>query len=224
MKRKNVNLNFERPSTEIIERFRNLQTATVHEALGKRGAVDSEIKPIFSGMALCGPALTIMSPVGDNITLHKAISVASPGDVLVANVGGYEEAGVWGEIVSLAAKVKGIEGLVIDGCVRDSLRIKELGFPVFARGLSIKGTVKETLGHIGYSISLGGVTVYPGDIVLGDDDGVVIVPNEEVQEVLALAVEKEKAEEEIMRKIREGKSTMELLGFDELLKKKALSE
>jgi 4-hydroxy-4-methyl-2-oxoglutarate aldolase len=224
MKRKNVNLNFERPSTEIVEKFRSLQTATVHEALGKRGAVDSEIKPLFSGMTVCGPALTIMSPVGDNITLHKAISVACAGDVFVAAVGGYKEAGVWGEIVSLAAKVKGIEGLVIDGCVRDALRIKELGFPVFARGVSIKGTVKETLGFIGYSISFGGITVNPGDIVLGDDDGLVIVPKEEAQEVLSLAIEREEKEEEIMRKIREGKSTMELLGFDDLLKKKALSK
>ena len=224
MKRKNVNLTFDRPSKEIIEKFRNLPTATVHEALGRKGAVDSGIKPIFSGMALCGPALTIMSPVGDNITLHKAISVACPGDVLVANAGGYKEAGVWGEVVSLAAKVKGIEGLVTDGCVRDALRIKELGFPVFASGLSIKGTVKETLGFIGYSISFGGITVHPGDIVLGDDDGVVFVPKEELQEVLALALEREKKEEGIMRKIREGKSTMDLFGFDSLLKQKGFLE
>ena len=211
-----------RPSKELVSEFVKLPSATVIEAAGKKGAMAYQIKPLDREMKLCGSALTVASHVGDNITLHKAITVAQPGDVLVADVGDYREAGGWGEITTTAARMRGIVGLVINGCVRDAARIRELKFPVFCLGLSIKATVKETLGYINYPICCGGVQVKAGDIVLGDEDGVVVISLEEAEEVLKKSQERERKESAIIEEIRRGKTTMDLLGFDKVLEKEGL--
>ena len=152
-------------------RFDGQQAATVHEAMGKIGALDTRIRPAWFGAHVCGAALTVQSRPGDNLMLHKAVSMAKPGDVLVVHVDGFPEAGMWGEILTVATMQKGIRGLVIDGGVRDTMPIKELDFPMFSLAYSIKGTTKMTPGCINHPIVIGGVTVNPGDIVIGDNDG-----------------------------------------------------
>ena len=158
--------------------------------------------------------------VGDNLTLHKALALANPGDVLVVNAGGYKECAMWGEIMSLAAQKKGIEGLVVDGAVRDLVGIAGMKFPVFARALSPSGTTKETLSSINKPIMCGGTLVNPGDIVVGDDDGVVVIPQQEMRTAVARSKERAKKEEEVRKLIQQGKSTLEIYGFDKVIKQK----
>lgn len=203
----------------ILKGFREVSTASVHEVMGKRGALDAGLRPLWQGIRMCGPALTVRARAGDNLALHRAIYAAQAGDVLVADGGGYTEAGMWGDVTTTAAQARGIEGLVIDGAVRDQESVRGLRFPVFSRGVSMKGTTKKTLGEIGVPVNCGGVTVNPGDLVLGDEDGVVVVPSGMAAEVLEAARRKEAQEEEIRRQLRAGKTTLELLGFDQVIRR-----
>ncbi len=213
-----------RPSQHLIEELSRFDTATVHEASGGRGALESSIKPVDPKCRLCGPAVTVAGRPGDNLILHKAIYVAERGDVLIINAGGFTEAGPWGEIMTVAARVRGIAGLVIDGSIRDSVAIQELGFAAFCKGLSIKGTTKDSLGYINHPVVLGGITVYPGDVILGDADGVVVVSQKDLSEVLEKCKLRKEKEEKIKKELQMGKSTLELYGFDKILQAKGIKE
>ena len=213
-----------RPRPELLAKFERLSAATVYEAAGQVGAMDHDVRPLGVGMRVCGPALTVWCPPGDNLMMHKAVTVARPGDVLVADVGGYLEAGSWGEILTIAARERGIAGLVTNGAVRDVGRLLALGFPVFCRGVSMKGTTKKKLGRVNHAIWCGGVYVQPGDLVVGDDDGVVVVARERMREVLQLAVERLEREEEILKAVKQGRSTLEMLGLEEILAAEGLLE
>ena len=212
----------DRLEVKLVQKFNNISTATVHEVLGKRGAMDSGIKPLASNMEVCGVALTVKCPIGDNLTIHAAISIAKQGDVLVVDAGKYKEAGAWGEITTVAALNKGIRGLVIDGGVRDVEAICEHNFPVFTRSISVRGTVKKTLGDINGEVICGGILVHPGDIVLGDRDGVVVIPKGKVEEVYEKGVEKEKKEREVIERIKRGELTIDILGFREIIEEESL--
>lgn len=192
--------------------------ALLHEAMGKRGALTHDIKPVYPGARLFGRACTVRCEPGDNLMLHLAISKARPDDVLVATMGGFREAGGWGEIASLAARLRGIRGLVLDGSVRDVDAIARLNFPVFAGGVSIKGTTKRKRGELNRPITIGGVGVNPGDYVVGDTDGVVIVPAAELDRVIARAHEIKRTEAEMMDQLRQGASTLDLLGLRPMVK------
>lgn len=220
----NVIRKIERPDKGILAKYKKVAPATAYEAQGKVGAMMSYIKPTYSGMKVCGPAITVQCHPGDNIMLHKAITIAQSGDVLVVDVGGYTEAGYWGEVLTVAAQAKGIEGLVIDGSVRDALAIKKLGFPIFSRGLCMKGTVKETIGFNNHPLVCGNILVYPGDIVLGDDDGVVVIPKEKGMETLEKIQHREEKEKKIMQELAKGGSTLEIFEFDKVLENKGLQE
>ncbi|HXZ07970.1 MAG TPA: RraA family protein, partial [Paraburkholderia sp.] len=139
---------FERVDASVVEAARNLPAAALHEAGGKIGVLPTSIKPVAPGFRVCGPAFTVHSPGGDNLWLHRAIIAAQPGDVLVVYTNGVYDHGYWGEVMTTAAKVRGLAGLVIDGCVRDADLLETIGFPVFSRGLSIRGTGKD-YGAIG---------------------------------------------------------------------------
>lgn len=212
-----------KPAKNVVEELGVLGSATVHEAMGRRGAMHSSIKPLCSGMTLSGPALTVKTHPGDNLMLLKAIDMVEPGDVLVVDPGS-EEVGPLGEIMALQALVKGAAGMVSSGSVRDSLQIKNLGFQVFCKGVCIKGTAKESLGLINHPMSCGDVMVRPGDIIIGDEDGVVVVPQEEAEEILVKAKERVAKEEKIMAEIRAGKSFFEMMGYPEVMKKKGCIE
>lgn len=195
-----------------------LGTATVHEAQGQKGAVDGAIRPLDPAMRVAGPALTVRCRPGDNLALHYALTKIQPGQVLVVDAEGFVEAGPWGDIMSEAAMLRGCAGLVIDGSVRDSQTIIDMGFPVFSRGISIKGTNKYQPGQVGVPVVLGGIVVRTGDIVVGDRDGLVVVLAEEVESAIRASQEREDKEHVSRAQLRAGKSTVELIGLDKLLR------
>jgi len=203
----------QRAPADLVQKYKRFSSATVHEASGCKGALSSRIKPISPDMKVCGPAVTVKSKPGDNLALHKAIYEAQPGDVIVADAEGFMEAGAWGEIMTLAAQMRGIAGLVFNGAVRDSQAIIDSGFPVFCCGLSIKGTEKVFLGSVNQPISIDDVRIRPGDLVLGDRDGVVIVEFKACDTVLTSSNAREEKEAKFMERLRQGESTMEIGGF-----------
>jgi 4-hydroxy-4-methyl-2-oxoglutarate aldolase len=205
-----------RPDAALIEAARAFDCATLHEASGKRGALPSQITAMTLGLKLCGPAVTVHSPGGDNLWLHRAIYAARPGDVLVVYCNAQYEHGYWGEIMSTAARVRGLAGLIIDGCVRDSVLLRQIGLPVFARGLCIRGTGKDfgARGWINYPLLIGDVTIEAGDLVVGDEDGVVVIRRQELDTVLSAARKRQVDEVEILRKLEAGASTLDLYGWN----------
>ena len=198
----------------MIHELSNFSTATIHEALGKAGNLPSAIKPIARGMKVCGPAYTVQTMACDNKIIHRAYANAASGDVLVVHCSDYYEAGYWGDLMSLGAKTKGIAGLVIDACVRDADDIEAMNFPVFSRGLCIRGTSSMESGTLNKSIVIGGVTINPGDIIVGDRDGVVVVPKELLAETIEKAKAREIREEAIREQLRQGKTSIEIYGWE----------
>jgi 4-hydroxy-4-methyl-2-oxoglutarate aldolase len=201
----------------VFKSFDDQDTATIHEAMGRRGAMDSAIKSISKGMRICGRAITVSCHTGDNLMLIKAISMAKPGDVVVANMGNAEYSGPFGEVLATECMVKGMAGLIVSSSIRDSKRLIELGFPVFCRNISIFGTAKATLGTINHPISCGGVLVNPGDLILGDDDGVVVIPSEEWEEVLIAAQQRTEKEAAVIQRLRGGESLFDIFGYQKVL-------
>jgi len=207
---------------DILQRLAPFGTATIHEAQGQSGAMASAIKPIDPAMRLCGRAYTVDSRSDDNLILHFALTRARPGDILVVDAKGFLEAGPWGDVMSFAARKAGIAGLVIDGSVRDSQTIIDMGFPIFSRGLSIKGTAKNQPGKVGVPIVCGGVTVRPGDVIVGDRDGVVVVESARAAEVVDLCQAREDKEDAMRRKIEQGATIADLIGLGPVFEKHGL--
>ena len=199
----------------LIARARALPSATVHEAGGRVGALPPAIKPVHPSMKLCGPAVTVHSPGGDNLWIHRALYVAKPGDVLVVYANEVHDYGYWGEIMSTAAQVRGLGGLVIAGGVRDIDLLERIGFPVFATGLCIRGTGKDHLarGWVNHPVLLGDITVHAGDLVLGDRDGVVVIGRERAAGVVQAAEQREAKEVDVLKRIAAGERTLELYNF-----------
>lgn len=187
--------------------------------VARQGTMDSGIKPIDPKSRMLGRAVTVQCYPGDNLALHQGIYAAEPGDVLILDCHGYTEAGHFGDIMALACQMRGIAGVVIDGSCRDSEDIKELGLPVFVRGFNPSGTVKASLGKVNVPVTCGGVRVNPGDMVLGDCDGVVVIPREKEDQVFEKAQAKFAKEEKLVEELKAGKTTLEIYGFDKLIKK-----
>ena len=193
-------------------------SATVHEASGQCGALPAAIKPVAAGMCVEGPAYTVLCGPRDNLALHHAIAEAPAGSVLVCSTGGWHDAGYLGDVMAQAATVRGLAGLVIDGCVRDLADLAAGTFPVFARGLSIRGTTKDPLlpAGLGVRLRFPGVDVDPGDLVVGDGDGVVVIPAERAEEVRRLADDRERKETLIRARLGDGESTLQIYGLPAL--------
>lgn len=217
-------IEIERIPRDIIEKLRGIPTGNISDAMGKIGSMSSAIKPIYKEAYLIGPAVTVRCPVRDNLTIHKAIYVAQPGDVLVVDAGGHPEGGLFGGIMALAARMRGIAGLILEGACRDAEDFKELDFPAFCISLNPGGTVKETFGSINKPIQCGGAIVLPGDIVIGDCDGVVVVPKDKASEVIEKARAIFEKEIKIREELKKGKSTLEIFGFDKILREKGVIE
>ena len=201
-------------SDDLLKQIAAYSAATIHEALGKYGALPSGIRPVSPAMKLCGRAFTIQSMPGDNLLLHRAIAQASPGDVLIADMSGFYEAGYWGEILTVASQARGIAGLVLDGCIRDANEIEELGFPVFSRGLCIRGTTKYGKGSLNEPISIGDIRIEPGDVIVGDRDGLVIIPASRVEETIEKSEARIQKEQRTMQALRDGKTTLEIYSWE----------
>ncbi|MGW3409659.1 4-carboxy-4-hydroxy-2-oxoadipate aldolase/oxaloacetate decarboxylase [Streptomyces sp. NBC_00564] len=217
-----VTTKFDRPDPALVEQLSKYSSATIHEAQGRLGALSSSIKPVDHTMSLCGPAFTVRCAPRDNIMLQVAIAHARPGDVIVVSAGEYAEAGSFGDVLANACVAKGLGGLVTDTGVRDTLELRELGFPVFSHSVSIKGTVKETVGPIAQPVLIGGELVRPGDVVRGDADGVVVVRREDAADVVGKSQDRVDAEAAYIEAYRSGRSVIEVSNLADVLAAKGL--
>lgn len=204
-------------SQEILDRARKLGAATLHEAAGRIGALPSTIKPVENAMTLCGPAFTVHCPAFSNLQIHHALYQAKPGDILVVHVSGGTEAGYWGDILNEAAMAQGLGGLVIDGGVRDTAGLSRMDFPVFSNGICIRGTGKdyEAVAWLNEGVRMGEVVIRAGDLVMGDRDGVVVIPLDQVEAVVAAGEAREIDETRKIERIRQGERTLDLYNFAE---------
>ncbi len=219
-----VRTKIERPAPELIEKFRKHASATIHEASGRKGYIDYRIKPIAKGMKICGPAFTVQCAAGDNMMLHKALERAQPGDVIVATVGGAEDYGYFGDLMATSALARKVAGLAIEGCIRDSEEIIEAGFPIFSTGLCIRGSGKGTLGLVNYPTIFGGYSVNPGDLIVGDDDGMVCVRLADCEEVLKKTDDRVAKETDKAKVLAGGVSSVEFNKFGPLFEAAGLVE
>jgi 4-hydroxy-4-methyl-2-oxoglutarate aldolase len=199
--------------SNLFEQFRGIPTGNICDSNDREGAMDPAIQPLHPRMELVGTALPVECVPGDNLAIHIAVAQAKPGDVLVINGGGMVPAGLFGELLATSCISHGIIGVVIDGCCRDKNELIEMGFPVFVRGISPNGTTKDTWVSVNSPILCGGRMVRPGDIIIGDCDGVVVLPHEKAQVVLEKSKDKKKAEEELRMKLADGALTLDLLSL-----------
>jgi 4-hydroxy-4-methyl-2-oxoglutarate aldolase len=170
--------NIERTPSEIVDQLAPIGTATVHEAIGRRGFVGPDIRPIQQDVRVAGTAVTVSSHPGDNIMIHAAVEVCREGDILVVVNTAPSTHGMFGDLLATSLMARGVRGLVIDAGVRDTSELRAMGFPVWSRYVSCQGTVKATPGSVNVPVSVGGIIISPGDVVCADDDGVVIVERE----------------------------------------------
>jgi len=206
-----------RPDRDTVAAFEDVPSTVAADATGNVGrSLDSGIEPLYDGIELAGTALTVKASPGDNLIVHKAITMARPGDVLVVDADGYLETGHVGELMCTSCQANDLAGLVIDGAVRDSQGITAMEFPVYARGTHPQGPYKQDPGSINVSVSCGGVTVRPGDVMVGDDDGITVVPKADAARVLEEARHKLSAEAEIKEHITEGTYLFEMNNYDQL--------
>lgn len=198
-------------------------SAVVFDSQNRTGALASGIKPLDRGSKIAGPAFTCVCEPGDNLTLHAALKMAGSGDVLVCDAMGATEQGMFGDVMASCGKGRGLAGLVTDGGVRDRLTIIDVGFPVFAGNVCMKGTVKEVLGPVNQPITLGGVLVRPGDLIIGDEDGVVVVPSETAQTVLEACRARAAKEAQIISASAGGRTPWDINDLGGFLKAKGVA-
>ena len=200
--------------SSILERIATWPTSLAYEAAGKLGGMSGEVRPIVPGARLTGPAFTVRCFPADMRAVVRAIDSARPGDVLVIDVGPQERTTTWGGTASRAARNRGLAGCVTNGAVRDLEEIVEVGLPVFATGIRPQGVLKNHPGWIGIPVAVGGVPVHPGDLVIGDADGVVVVPRDRLDDVLERAPEIERAEADKLEHVNSGGSLSRFFGLD----------
>lgn len=193
------------PPKKLLAELRKTVTAHLSDSMNRLHACGAEIRPYHKRGTLAGPALTVKVPPGDNLMVHKAIDIARPGDVIVVDAGGALSQAIIGEIMSNHAASRGVAGMVIDGAIRDAGAIGASTFPVYARGVTHRGPYKNGPGEINAPIVVGGMVVNPGDIIVGDEDGLVVLPQDIAAEVLELAKRLATKESEILKAITKGK-------------------
>jgi regulator of RNase E activity RraA len=203
---------FPRVPATVVAQAARFQPAILADVAGRRGALHGRIRPLHPAMKLAGPAFTVEVRPGDNLMIHAAISLAKPGDVLVIDGKGDLTAALMGTIMMTACKTLGLAGVVIDGAARDSLEIIEMGYPVFAAGTNPNGPTKNIGGRIGHPVTVGGVTVHPGDFIAGDNDGVVVVERDKIEGLIAVADKKVKDEAARIAAIKGGDTAAKWLG------------
>ena len=190
--------------TETVTRYKKLSVATVHEAQGRVGLLSPEIRPVKAGLKLVGRAVTVFATPGDNVMIHVAMEQCEPGDVMVVAVNSRSDCGYFGDLLATLMQARGIAGLVIDSGVRDLADLRQMGIPVFSRCISAQGTVKETLGDVNVPVVCGGQVINPSDLIIGDDDGVVVVRRHELDLVAQKSEAREDKEAAIREKYRDG--------------------
>lgn len=204
----------------LLERYKKLPLGNICDANGKIGCMSLSLKPVVPRIVMAGYAYPVKGHPGDNLAIHRAIYQATENSVLVVDVRGCRDAGHFGEIMATACLERGIAGLVINGTVRDAADLQKLGFPIFSLGFHSNGTIKESLGEINVPVLCGGVVVYPGDLVVGTQDGVAVIPRQKAEAVLERAEAIAEKEQRVVEQLRNGKSTLDIYGFSSLIKQK----
>lgn len=217
-----VVLNTQRCDPQVRDDLGRHGVSTVHEAQGRTGLLSPSLRPIYSGAHISGTAVTVSVPPGDNWMIHVAVEQCHDGDVLVVAPTSPSEAGYIGELIATALQTRGVRGIVIDAGCRDVAELRSMNFPVWSRVVSAEGTVKETLGSVNIPIVCAGREIRPGDVVVADDDGVVVVPRATAAEVLSAAQERDAKEALSRRRYGGGELSLDVLAMRERLARKGL--
>ena len=214
--------NIKRADANAIGTLAAAGVATAHEALGRSGLMKPYLRPIWAGAAIAGPAVTVLAQPGDNWMIHVAVEQCKKGDVLVVGCTADNTDGMFGELLATALIARGVIGLVIDAGCRDIKVLKEMGFPVWSKAVSAKGTVKATLGSVNIPVVCAGVNVDPGDVIVADDDGVVVIPKKLAVETAQKAQKRVDDETEKRRRLEAGELSLDMYNMREGLTKAGL--
>jgi len=210
--------NIERPDADVVRKLGEFGVATVHEAQGRTGLMLPYMRPIYLEARIASPAVTVFCHAGDNLMIHAAIEMCQKGDVLVVTTQSESTDGMFGELLATSCAAHGIAGVVIDAGARDILDLTKMQFPVFSKAISSQGTVKETPGSVNIDVVCAGATVHPGDVIVADADGVVVVPRRQAAEVVRLGEERLAKEARNRENLRAGKLGLDMYGLRAKLK------